>query len=118
MDVYRDFSGHAGRGAAIRLTGQKIPRATVPAVCVLFFYCQFDPVLFFIQIGFNPCLCCPGVFHLGQFFLKFVVSHPVVTCVIPATSKVHHMTDNMAANFGKLPSASMRKRMLEYFERL
>jgi diketogulonate reductase-like aldo/keto reductase len=50
----------------------------------------------------------------GQFFLKFVVSHPAVTCVIPATSKVHHMSDNMAANFGKLPSPSMRKRMLQY----
>jgi diketogulonate reductase-like aldo/keto reductase len=54
----------------------------------------------------------------GQFFLKFVVSHPAVTCVIPATSKVHHMEDNMAANFGSLPSPSMRKRMLEYFEQL
>ncbi len=54
----------------------------------------------------------------GQFFLKFVVSHPAVTCVIPATSKVHHMADNMAANYGKLPSAAMRKRMLQYFERL
>jgi aryl-alcohol dehydrogenase-like predicted oxidoreductase len=54
----------------------------------------------------------------GQFFLKFVVSHPAVTCVIPATSKVHHMADNMAANFGKLPSPAMRKRMLDYFDRL
>jgi len=54
----------------------------------------------------------------GQFFLKFVASHPAVTCVIPATSKVNHMADNMAANYGRLPSASMRKRMLEYFERL
>jgi len=54
----------------------------------------------------------------GQFFLKFIVSHPAVTCVIPATSKVHHMTDNMAANFGALPSASMRRRMLEYFTSL
>ena len=52
----------------------------------------------------------------GQFFLKFIVSHPAVTCVIPATSKVHHMTDNMAANFGKLPSPTMRKRMLQFFE--
>ena len=54
----------------------------------------------------------------AQFFLKYVVSHPAVTCVIPATSKVHHMEDNMAANFGKLPSTSMRKRMLQYFESL
>ena len=54
----------------------------------------------------------------AQFFLKYVVSHPAVTCAIPATSKVHHMEDNMAANFGKLPSTSMRKRMLQYFESL
>jgi len=54
----------------------------------------------------------------GQFFLKFIVSHPAVTCVIPATSKVHHMTDNMAVNFGRLPSPSMRKRMLQYFTSL
>ena len=54
----------------------------------------------------------------GQFFLKFIVSHPAVTCVIPATSKAHHMRDNMAANFGALPSASMRRRMLEYFTSL
>ena len=54
----------------------------------------------------------------GQFFLKFVISHPAVTCAIPATSKVHHMQDNMAANFGKMPSAAMRKRMLQYFESL
>jgi len=50
----------------------------------------------------------------GQFFLKFITSHPAVTCVIPATSKVNHMEDNMAANFGRLPSPSMRKRMLQY----
>ena len=54
----------------------------------------------------------------GQFFLKFVVSHPAVTCVIPATSKVHHMTDNMAANYGRLPSPAMRKQMIQYFEQL
>jgi diketogulonate reductase-like aldo/keto reductase len=38
----------------------------------------------------------------GQYFLKFVVSHPAVTCSIPATSKVHHMVDNMATGFGRL----------------
>jgi aryl-alcohol dehydrogenase-like predicted oxidoreductase len=54
----------------------------------------------------------------SNFFLKFILSHPAVTCVIPATAQVHHMQDNMAANFGRLPSAPMRKRMLEYFESL
>ncbi len=54
----------------------------------------------------------------GQFFLKFVVSHPGVTCAIPATSKPHHMLDNMAAGFGRLPDAAMRQRMLRYIESL
>ena len=54
----------------------------------------------------------------AQFFLKFIVSHPAVTCVIPATSKVHHMVDNMTAGFGRMPDIAMRKRMIEYYESL
>ncbi|MFZ7127214.1 MAG: aldo/keto reductase [Desulfobacterales bacterium] len=54
----------------------------------------------------------------GQFFLKFVVSHPAVTCVIPATSRIHHMKDNMQAGFGRLPDVAMRERMLSYFASL
>ena len=54
----------------------------------------------------------------GQFFLKFVVSHPAVTCVIPATSKTRHMVDNMGAGFGVLPDQNTRLRMLEYFQSL
>jgi len=41
-----------------------------------------------------------------------------VTCAIPATTKVEHMRDNMAAGHGRLPDAAMRKRMVEHFERL
>jgi diketogulonate reductase-like aldo/keto reductase len=54
----------------------------------------------------------------GQFFLKFIVSHPAVTCVIPATSRVHHLQDNMAAGLGRLPDTAMRKRMVDYFATL
>jgi len=54
----------------------------------------------------------------GQLFLKFVVSHPAVTCAIPATTKVHHMQDNMAAGFGQLPDAAMRKRMIDFYAAL
>jgi diketogulonate reductase-like aldo/keto reductase len=54
----------------------------------------------------------------GQFFLKFIASHPAVTCVIPATSRVHHLQDNMAAGFGRLPDTGMRKRMADYFAAL
>lgn len=54
----------------------------------------------------------------SQFFLKFVVSHPAVTCVIPATSRVDHMTENMGALYGRLPDPAMRIRMIEYVEGL
>lgn len=54
----------------------------------------------------------------GQFFLKFIVGHPAVTCVIPATSKVKHMVDNMTGGKGRAPDAAMRKRMVSYLESL
>ncbi len=59
-----------------------------------------------------------GVETWGQYFLKFVVSHPAVTCAIPATGKPHHMLDNMGANVGGLPDAAMRAEMVTYFESL
>ncbi|MGI9465478.1 MAG: aldo/keto reductase [Aestuariivirgaceae bacterium] len=54
----------------------------------------------------------------AQFFLKFVVSHPAVTCAIPATSRVDHMNENMGAGTGRLPDAAMRKRMIAHFDSL
>ena len=54
----------------------------------------------------------------GQFFLKFIVSHTAVTCVIPATSKLRHMVDNAGAGFGLLPDAAMRRRMVTFIEDL
>jgi diketogulonate reductase-like aldo/keto reductase len=52
----------------------------------------------------------------GQFFLKFIVSHPAVTVAIPATSSLRHMTDNLAAGFGEIPDAATRERMISYIE--
>jgi diketogulonate reductase-like aldo/keto reductase len=49
----------------------------------------------------------------AQFFLKFVVSHPLVTCAIPATSKAPHMVENIGALYGRLPDADLRKRMID-----
>ncbi len=54
----------------------------------------------------------------GQFYLKWIVGHPAVTCLIPATSKPRHMKDNMGANFGAVPDAAQRVEMLEIFEGL
>ncbi|HSD55482.1 MAG TPA: aldo/keto reductase [Burkholderiales bacterium] len=54
----------------------------------------------------------------AAFFLKFVVSHPAVTCAIPATSQAPHMLENMGALYGRLPDAAMRQLMIRYFEGL
>jgi aryl-alcohol dehydrogenase-like predicted oxidoreductase len=54
----------------------------------------------------------------GQFFLKYVLSHPAVTCVIPATAKVEHMADNLQAGRGTLPEENWRGEMVRYFKSL
>lgn len=54
----------------------------------------------------------------GQFFLKFIVGHPAVTCVIPATSKIKHLVDNMTGGKGRAPNAAMRQRMVRHLESL
>ena len=47
----------------------------------------------------------------AQFFLKWILAHPAVTCVIPATSRRQHLEDNMQAGVGPLPDAAIRERM-------
>jgi aryl-alcohol dehydrogenase-like predicted oxidoreductase len=54
----------------------------------------------------------------AQFLLKFIVSHPAVTCVIPATSSVAHVRENMGAASGRLPDDAMRRRMVDHVARL
>jgi len=54
----------------------------------------------------------------AQFFLKFIVSHPAVTCTIPATSNVAHMDENMGAGVGQLPDNKMRQKMTRYLENI
>lgn len=54
----------------------------------------------------------------GQFFLKFILAYPAVTCVIPGTSKPHHVLDNVGAGYGRLPGLRDRDRMAAYVEGL
>ena len=51
----------------------------------------------------------------AAFLLKWIVSHPAVTCTIPATNSPQHLADNMGAGFGRLPDARMRDRMVSLF---
>lgn len=50
----------------------------------------------------------------GQFFLKWILGHPAVTCVIPGTRRVSHLLDNLAAGRGRLPDSAQRAKMLAH----
>lgn len=54
----------------------------------------------------------------GQFFLKYLLGHPAVTCVIPGTDKPEYMLDNLDAGRGRLPDAAMRRKMVEFWRSL
>jgi aryl-alcohol dehydrogenase-like predicted oxidoreductase len=57
-----------------------------------------------------------GATTWAQFFLKFNLSHPAITAVIPGTDKPEYMLDNLQAGRGAMPDAAMRKRMIQYWE--
>lgn len=59
-----------------------------------------------------------GAANWAEFFLKFIVSHPAVTCAIPATSKIQHMKENMMAGYGTLPDTAVRKKMISFMQSL
>ena len=59
-----------------------------------------------------------GIASWAQYFLKWIVSHPAVTCAIPGTGRPDHMRDNLAAGRGPMPDATARRRMVEYFDGL
>lgn len=58
-----------------------------------------------------------GILNWAQFFLRFLISHQAITTVIPATSKVSHMIENMGSASGfPLPTQQLRRRMLHYLQ--
>lgn len=54
----------------------------------------------------------------AQFFLKYIIAHPAVTCAIPGTTKDYHAVDNLGAARGRLPDAALRRRMEQFFDGL
>lgn len=74
----------------------------------------FDGGRLFDQIGRRPLPPWVAEFdctNWAQYFLKWVISHPAVTCAIPATRRPEHLDENMGASFGRLPDAATRRRM-------
>jgi diketogulonate reductase-like aldo/keto reductase len=54
----------------------------------------------------------------ARYFLKYILSHPAVTCAIPATRNPDYLADNMGAALGRLPDAAMRRRMVQHIRSL
>jgi diketogulonate reductase-like aldo/keto reductase len=54
----------------------------------------------------------------AQFFLKYLIGHPAVTCVIPATDKPDNMADNVKAGFGRMPDARQRQAMADFWDKI
>jgi diketogulonate reductase-like aldo/keto reductase len=59
-----------------------------------------------------------GIASWAQYFLKWIVAHPAITCAIPGTGSSAHIADNVAAGFGVLPDEKMLQRMTEHFDSL
>ena len=69
----------------------------------------------FARVRGKPVPGWAGEYHCtswGQLFLTFALSNPAVTCLIPATTSLKHMTDNMAAGFGPEPDDAFRRHLL------
>jgi aryl-alcohol dehydrogenase-like predicted oxidoreductase len=57
-----------------------------------------------------------GCASWAQFFLKYILAHPAVTCVVPATAETAHLRDDLKAGYGRIPDAAARRRMAEFWE--
>lgn len=84
-------------------------------------YLPFGRTSLFKRVGTRALPAWAAEFDAStwaQFFLKFIISHPAVTAVTPATSKAKHMTDNLGGGMGRLPDEAMRKRMADFIDAL
>jgi len=78
----------------------------------------FEEGNLFYQVKGHALPAWAGEYEINswaQFFLKFILSHPAVTCAIPGTSQALHMQENIEAATGKLPDEKGRERMAQYF---
>ena len=77
-------------------------------------YAPFGRTALFRRAGTTPLPAWAAEFDArtwGQFFLKYIISHPAITCVTPATSQSKNMLDNIGGGMGRLPDEATRKRM-------
>ncbi len=84
-------------------------------------YVPFGRTRLFQRVGERPLPDWAADFDAAswaQFFIKYVLGHPAVTVVTPATSKAKHMVDNLGGGTGRLPDADTRRKMAEFVDAL
>ena len=84
-------------------------------------YLPFGRTRLFRRVAGRPLPDWAAEFDAGswaQFFIKYVLGHPAVTVVTPATSQAKHMIDNLGGGLGRLPDEAMRRRMAEFVDAL
>lgn len=92
-----------------------LPLAQEQGIAVLA-YAPFGRTRLWSRVGDRPVPDYAAEFDAhtwGQFFLKFVISHPAITAATPSTSRPSNMEDNIGAMLGRLPDETMRQRMIE-----
>ena len=97
-----------------------LPLAAERGIAVMV-YLPFGRTRLFQRVGNAPVPAWASEFDAvswAQFFLKYVLGHPAVTVVTPATSKVGHMVDNLGGGAGRLPDEAARKRMAAFVDAL
>ncbi len=97
-----------------------LPLAAERRIAVMV-YAPFGRTRLFQRVGDKALPDWAGAFDAAswaQFFIKFVLGHPAVTVVTPATSKVSHMLDNLGGGTGRVPDEAARRRMAEFVDAL
>ncbi len=97
-----------------------LPLAVERGIAVMV-YVPFGRTRLFQRVGDRPLPGWAAEFDAGswaQFFIKFVLGHPAVTVVTPATSKARNMADNLGGGAGRIPDEGMRRRMAEFVDAL
>jgi aryl-alcohol dehydrogenase-like predicted oxidoreductase len=97
-----------------------LPLAIERGIAVMV-YVPFGRTRLFQRVGDRPLPDWAAEFDAGswaQFFIKFVLGHPAVTVVTPATSKARNMADNLGGGAGRIPDEQTRRRMAEFVDAL
>ena len=112
-------------GVDYAIDGREVEREILPLAqerkIAVLAYAPFGRTRLFRRVSTRPLPEWAAEFDAktwGQFFLKWVLGHPAITAITPATSQAKNMLDNIGGGIGRVPDQAMRKRMAAYIDAL